>query len=234
MATRTGRTLQRQLHSLFNLGAIRELTDGQLLERFATDSGEAAELAFAALIERHGAMVLCVCLAQLRNTHDAHDAFQATFLVLIRRARSLWIHDSLGPWLHQVAFRTACCARSAIARRRRLDQVAAERDRNERHPTSNGSTSSTRKSAAFRSVTASRSSSSILEGHSCEEVARRMGRPVGTIKKSLIAGPDRLRDRMIRLERRPRPAWQRSCRQLVTLGCKAPRSPMHWGFSRIN
>ena len=64
------------------------MTDGQLLERFRTRDGEVAELAFAALLERHGPMVLRVCRRVLNDPHDAQDAFQATFLVLVRRADS--------------------------------------------------------------------------------------------------------------------------------------------------
>ncbi len=96
-----------RLKTLFNVGVVRDLTDGQLLERFATDRGEAAELAFAVLVERHGPMVLRVCRSVLAGECDADDAFQATFLVLVKKARGLWVRDSLGPWLHQVAFRTA-------------------------------------------------------------------------------------------------------------------------------
>ncbi|MDB5349377.1 MAG: polymerase sigma factor, sigma-70 family [Planctomycetota bacterium] len=199
MATRTDRTLRRQLHSLFNLGVIQGLTDGQLLERFATDSGEAAELAFAALVERHGAMVLRVCRGQLRDTHDAQDAYQATFLILIKRARSLWVHDSLGPWLHQVAFRTATCARSSIARRRRLDGRSARCDHYEArsdcewehvlHEEINRLPERYRVPIVLCD----------LEGHSCEEAARKMGRPVGTVKSLRSRGRDRLRNRLIRL-----------------------------------
>src|SRR6516164_9484877 len=111
----------RQLRTLFNVGTVRELTDGQLLERFATDRGEAAELAFAVLVERHGPMVLRVCRGVLADPHDTQDAFQATFLVLAKKARALWVRDSIGPWLHQVAYRAASGARSAEARRRRLE-----------------------------------------------------------------------------------------------------------------
>src|SRR3954447_16606064 len=99
MATGNHRAVLGQLRTLFNAGAIRELTDGQLLERFATGPGEAGELAFAALVERHGPMVFRVCRGVLANRDDSQDAFQATFLVLVRRARALWVHDSLGPWL---------------------------------------------------------------------------------------------------------------------------------------
>ena len=100
----------KELQTLFNVGAVRELSDGQLLERFATDRGEPAELAFAVLVERHGPMVLRVCRGILADSADADDAFQATFLVLVGKARGLWVRDSLGPWLHQVACRAASCA----------------------------------------------------------------------------------------------------------------------------
>ena len=113
MRTHKGRAASRQLGALFHLGAVRELTDGQLLERFSSGRGEAAELAFSALVERHGGMVLGVCRALAGDPHDAQDAFQATFLILVKKARGLWVRDSLGPWLYQVAVRTATCARSA-------------------------------------------------------------------------------------------------------------------------
>ena len=126
MAIRPKGAIQRQLRTVFNLGAIRELTDGQLLERFATRRGEAAELAFAALVERHGPMVLRVCEHALGDRHDAEDSFQATFLILVKKARSLWVRDSLGPWLHRVAHRVAARAGRASARRREHERQAAE------------------------------------------------------------------------------------------------------------
>jgi RNA polymerase sigma factor (sigma-70 family) len=116
----------RHLSTLFSVGMTGELTDAQLLERFTSHRDETAELAFAALVERHGPMVLRVCSAVLRDAHDADDAFQATFLILVRRARSLWMRNSLGPWLYEVAYRTASCARLTAARRRRYELRAAE------------------------------------------------------------------------------------------------------------
>ena len=68
-------------------------------------------MAFAVLVERHGPMVLRTCLAILRDEHDARDAFQATFLILARRGGSLWVRDSIGPWLHRAA-RHAAIVRS--------------------------------------------------------------------------------------------------------------------------
>src|SRR5262245_53440397 len=85
-----------------------EPSDGQLLRRFTVEHDEAA---FAALVERHGPMVLGVCQRILNDWHDAADAFQATFLVLVRKAGSLSRPELLGNWLYGVAFRTAVKAK---------------------------------------------------------------------------------------------------------------------------
>ncbi len=119
-------TVVRLVHAVFTAGTVAGSSDRQLLAQFATHTGDAAELAFSALVERHGPMVLRVCRAILRDEHDAQDAFQATFLVLARKAGSLWARDSLGPWLYGVASRTASCARSAEIVRRGHEQRAAE------------------------------------------------------------------------------------------------------------
>jgi RNA polymerase sigma factor (sigma-70 family) len=91
-----------------------EATDGQLLERFVR-AGE--EGAFDALLERHGRMVMGICRRLLGNAHDAEDAFQATFLVLVRKAGSISRRDSVGSWLFGVAYRTALRARSNACKR---------------------------------------------------------------------------------------------------------------------
>jgi RNA polymerase sigma factor (sigma-70 family) len=192
----------RQLKTLFNVGATRELSDGELLEWFSTGRGDVAEPAFQAIVERHGAMVLRVCRAQLLNPDDAQDAFQATFLILLKKARSLWVRDSLGPWLHQVAFRTACCARSAVNLRRKHERRAAElaasadgqSDRAELDLETVLHEEINRLPECYRVPIVLCD----LEGLTCEEAARRMGRPVGTVKSWRFRGRARLHERLTR------------------------------------
>src|SRR5262245_40829862 len=100
------------------------MTDGQLLGCFLTRREEAA---FAALVQRHGPMVLGVCRRVLRNTHDAEDAFQATFLVLVRKAASLLPRETLGNWLYGVAYHTALKARAAAWKRRAKEAQVRDR-----------------------------------------------------------------------------------------------------------
>jgi RNA polymerase sigma factor (sigma-70 family) len=95
------------------------LTDGQLLECFIARREEAA---FAALVRRHGPMVLGVCRRVLDHSHDADDAFQATFLLLVRKAASVTPRERVGNWLYGVAYRTALKARTLAARRRVREQ----------------------------------------------------------------------------------------------------------------
>jgi RNA polymerase sigma factor (sigma-70 family) len=95
------------------------MTDGQLLECFVNCRDEAA---FEALVRRHGTMVLGVCRRVLHHAQDAEDAFQATFLVLVRKANSIHQAELLGNWLYGVAYRTALEARAAAIRRRRREK----------------------------------------------------------------------------------------------------------------
>jgi RNA polymerase sigma factor (sigma-70 family) len=100
------------------------LTDGQLLGAFIEHQDEAA---FEVLLHRHGPMVLGVCRRILRNYHDAEDAFQATFLILLRKAATLTSREAVASWLYGVAYRTALKARAIAVQRRRRERPETER-----------------------------------------------------------------------------------------------------------
>jgi RNA polymerase sigma factor (sigma-70 family) len=115
----------RQLRGVLATREHAEQTDVDLWQRYICQRDEAA---FEALVRRHGPMVLGVCRRILRNEQDAEDAFQATFVVLVRRAASLRLPGKLASWLHGVARRTALEARSAAARRRDKEAAVAPRE----------------------------------------------------------------------------------------------------------
>src|SRR5262245_21181582 len=99
------------------------LTDGQLLESYI---GRRDEAALAALVRRHGPMVWGTVRRVLRNYHDAEDAFQATFLILVRKAASIASRELLANWLYGVAQQTALKARATAARRKGRERQVAE------------------------------------------------------------------------------------------------------------
>lgn len=111
------------LQALFDTGTAVGLPDGQLLERFIARRDEGA---FEALVLRHGPMVWGVCRRALPGHHDAEDAFQATFLVLSRKAASVLPREMLANWLYGVANRTALKAKATVARRRLRERQVAE------------------------------------------------------------------------------------------------------------
>src|SRR6516165_4976373 len=117
MAVNPSDRVQRQVNRLFNYGTLGAMPDAQLLDRFVSCRDDAAEAAFEELVIRHGPMVLRVCRSALRDAHDAEDAFQAVFLVLANRARSIRASGSVASWLFGVAQRVASRARRGAARR---------------------------------------------------------------------------------------------------------------------
>jgi len=114
MATAQMRCVTQHLRHLLARESAGELPDGVLLDRFIAEGDDSA---FAVLVRRHGAMVLGVCRRALGNLHDAEDAFQATFLVLARKAASIRRHTSVGSWLYAVAHHLALKARTSVQRR---------------------------------------------------------------------------------------------------------------------
>ena len=191
--------LGEPLQTLFGVGSLAGLTDGQLLERFVDGRGDAAEAAFAALVERHGPMVLGVCRAVMGDRHDAEDAFQATFLVLALRAGSIRRGDAVASWLYSAARRVALRARRRAARdRERERRRAAQNSAAERvsapptDPWPELYDELDRLPEQFRAVVVLCD----LEGHSYQQAAGMLHCPVGTIQSRLARGRQRLRKRL--------------------------------------
>jgi RNA polymerase sigma factor (sigma-70 family) len=183
----------RELDRLFGRG-VAPSGDAALLERFLAEGDDSA---FEALVVRHGPMVLGVCRRILISRDDADDAFQASFLVLARKAAGLRGPDRLGPWLYGVATRVARKVRKRAARHRHeaLTEYPARG-----RPEAGWSdvmpiidTELGRLPSRHRDVLIL----CLLEGASAEEAAQRLGCPVGTVKSRLARGRQSLRDRLM-------------------------------------
>ncbi len=137
-----------QINRLFAGQSVTGFSDSQLLDRFvAARDGQA----FEALVARHGPLVLNVCRGILKDPSDAEDAFQATFLILVKKSGTFRGHVALGPWLYQVAHRVAIRA-SAVALRRRV----CERRAGEMAAATSKSEPASRMSSGSRSTKSSR------------------------------------------------------------------------------
>jgi RNA polymerase sigma factor (sigma-70 family) len=189
---------QREISTLFRDGLTTALTDQELLARFLDYRGEGGEAAFATLVMRHGPMVLGTCRQILRDSADADDAFQATFLVLVRRAGSIRFGTSLGPWLHGVSVKVARRVGNVRSRRKYLplddavEEVLAARR-------GTGITPDVRltiNEALSRLPVRYRDAIEVcyLEGMTHEEAATRLRCPVGTVRSRLARGRAMLRN----------------------------------------
>ena len=116
----------RSIETLFGAGSITGMTDSQLLERFLASRDDSAEAAFSALVARHGPLVWNVCRGVLSDSHLAEDAFQATFLILVKKAASIRRRETLAPWLFGVSRRVAIRARKNAARRQLIQRELTE------------------------------------------------------------------------------------------------------------
>ncbi len=193
-------SVPRSLGALFEIGVTGDLPDGQLLERFTSGHREAAELAFRALVERHGPMVLRVCRRLLDDPNDAEDAFQATFLVLLRRAALIRDRGSVAAWLHGVAQRVASRARVESARRRRIERqgIRPELERNADPDRLDLESLIDQELARLPEKYRAPIVLCYLEGLTHEGAADRLGWPVGTVRGRLSRARDLLRSRLTR------------------------------------
>jgi RNA polymerase sigma factor (sigma-70 family) len=173
------------------------LSDGELLARFAAARDEAS---FAALVRRHGRMVLGVCRRVLGDAHDADDAFQATFLVLVRKAATLADGEAVGNWLYGVAYRAAVEARCALARRRARERPMAQPPQREAAPAEVQDWRPLLDRELNRLPEKYRSAVVLceLEGRPRREAARLLGVPEGTLSSRLAAARRLLADRLTR------------------------------------
>ena len=194
--------LNRDLAALFGGGSVAGSTDGELLDQFLNSRDQRAEMAFEALVARHGPMVWGVCRRILTNSTDAEDAFQATFLVLVRKARSVRVNDSLGRWLYGVSRKVATRTRIDRDRRRGRESGGMVPDRPDNPPPSAGRSETFAELDAEVSRLAEPFRSAIilcdLGGLTHEQAALDLGCPVGTIKSRLARGRERLRTRLLR------------------------------------
>jgi RNA polymerase sigma factor (sigma-70 family) len=198
MASRPYGEVLRQIHRLFERGTSSGLSEWQLLDRYARRRDEAA---FEALVARHGPMVLGVCRRVLDDPHAVEDAFQATFLVLVRKAGTLGQRDALGQWLYGVACRVALHARCASVRRRSrelpVDRVEIATSGDE---PGQGELASILDEELCRLPAKYRAPIVLchLEGLTHEEAALRLQWPIGSVKGRLARAKDLLRGRLTR------------------------------------
>jgi RNA polymerase sigma factor (sigma-70 family) len=188
----------RQIRRVALRNACDGATDAHLLELFLTQRDEAA---FEALLRRHGPMVLGVCRRVLRHAQDAEDAFQATFLVLVRRAASLRSRELLGNWLYGVAHRTALSARAMSAKRRARERHAPERPAPDAPAEAASEELLAQLDAALARLPDRYRVPIVLcelEGRSRKEVARTLGLPEGTLSWRLAHAKKLLARRLAR------------------------------------
>jgi RNA polymerase sigma factor (sigma-70 family) len=188
--------MARDLQTIFGMGTTGTLSDAQLLDRFLARREGAV---FEAIVRRHGPMVWGVCRRVLRDHHDAEDAFQATFLVLARRAASVMPPERLGNWLYGVAYQTARKARATRAKRRaREGQVpdvpepmaAPDDARDELVESLDRELSRLPEKFRIPIVLCD------LEGRTHQEAASQLGWPIGTVSSRLSRGRSMLARRL--------------------------------------
>lgn len=194
-------TVLRHMRRLLAPSGDNAVSDRQLLEHFVERHDEGA---FETLVQRHGPMVLGVCRRVLPEAHDADDAFQATFLVLIRKAASLPWHEIIAPWLWQVAYRVALKSRSSAVRRRASEREAGEMAALETKPENTGNLDRREVRGLLDEELQKLPDKyraplvlCYLEGKTHHEAAVELGWPRGSIAKRMVRAEELLRERLL-------------------------------------
>ncbi|MGE3808816.1 MAG: sigma-70 family RNA polymerase sigma factor [Gemmataceae bacterium] len=196
----------RRLRSLLGSPGQVDLSDRLLLERFVTQRDDQA---FAALLLRHGPMVHAVCRRLLPDSHQADDAFQAVFVVLVRRAHVVDRERSLASWLYGVAYRVALKARGRAARQHALERQADDMDRTDPDVPPDHDPATRASLRELRGVIDDELNQlpdkyraplvlCYLEGKTNEQAARELGWPAGSMSMRLEKGRELLRQRLRR------------------------------------
>jgi RNA polymerase sigma factor (sigma-70 family) len=208
MTQSASRSVVRQIESLFDGGSVSGLSDRQLIDRFNASKDVAGEAAFAAIVRRHGPMVLDVCRQIVGDAHHAEDAFQAVFLVLAIKAGAIRDPDLLGTWLYGVTIRTARRSRARLVRLRRREEGDAMRCPGPDSRVLAGSPVESAEESAIGREQAEALHDEIdrlpqsfrlpvvlsyFEGLTLDEVARRLHWPAGTVRSRLARARDKLR-----------------------------------------
>jgi len=197
-------TVLHHIRTLAGVHATRECTDQQLLEQFAKNRDE---FAFAAIVRRHGPLVLGVCRRIVRDHHDADEAFQATFLVLARKAGSVRWRGSVGNWLYEVASRVSRKLR-AVAARQRAHELSTATPATDRPASTPDPLVEASRRELFdvldeevgRLPNKYRAPVVLcyLQGKTHEEAASQLGWPSGSMSRHLARAHDLLRERLVR------------------------------------
>jgi zinc protease len=228
MATGHRGSVIDSLGRLFDAGTVTGLSEAQLLERFLAHRDESA---FEAILHRHGPLVLGVCRRILDDPHDVADAFQTTFLILVKKARSIRDRDVLGTWLYGVARRVAVRAKVNARRRRTRERTGAEGlDVDHQQPRADRLEANELRALIDAELERlpSRYRQPVilcdLEGQTHEQAAAQIGCPVGTVKSRLSRGREQLRSRLVRRGVAPSVALLAS-----TLAAEAAQAvPVEW------
>lgn len=200
MASQQPSSVSQHMGVLFGPGSVTGLSERQLLDRYLATGDQSA---FEGLVTRLGPMVFGVCQRMLNNPNDVEDAFQATFLILVRKAGSLQNRDLLGAWLYGVAHRVA-------VRARRNTIVHRTRERTSSAEVGNMGSSPEDKQADLREILDDEVNRlpdrfrlpvvlCLVQGLTQEEAASRLRWTPGTVRGRLARARVRLRDRLTRL-----------------------------------